>query len=40
MIVHLNDAHEWTREQIASWLEENGAKQNGTAASRGTPSTT
>ena len=25
MIVHLNDAHEWTREQIATWLEQNGA---------------
>jgi len=24
MIVHLNDHHAWSREQIASWLEENG----------------
>jgi hypothetical protein len=24
MIVHLNDVHEWSREQIASWLERNG----------------
>jgi len=24
MIVHLNDHHEWSREQIAVWLEENG----------------
>ena len=24
MIVHLNDHHEWSREQIAAWLEENG----------------
>ena len=26
MIVHLNDAHEWTREEIATWLEQNGVK--------------
>ena len=25
MIVHLNDFHEWSREKIADWLEENGA---------------
>ena len=24
MIVHLNDFHEWSREKIADWLEENG----------------
>lgn len=24
MIVHLNDHHEWSRERIADWLEENG----------------
>ena len=24
MIVHLNDHHEWSREQIAVWLEQNG----------------
>ena len=24
MIVHLNDHHAWSREQIASWLEANG----------------
>src|SRR5262245_11177034 len=24
MIVHLNDHHEWSREQIATWLEQNG----------------
>jgi len=24
MIVHLNDHHEWSREQIAAWLEQNG----------------
>jgi hypothetical protein len=28
MIVHLNDHHEWSREQIADWLEQNG---NGSA---------
>jgi hypothetical protein len=27
MIVHLNDHHEWSREQIATWLEENGGKK-------------
>ena len=26
MIVHLNDQHEWSRETIAAWLEENGEK--------------
>jgi hypothetical protein len=30
MIVHLNDHHSWSREKIADWLEENGAK-NGAA---------
>ena len=25
MIVHLNDVHEWSREQIATWLEQNGS---------------
>jgi hypothetical protein len=25
--VHLNDHHEWSREQIATWLEENGGKK-------------
>ena len=30
MIVHLNDVHHWSREQIASWLEENGVmKEDG-----------
>ena len=24
MIIHLNDHHEWSREQIADWLEQNG----------------
>jgi hypothetical protein len=27
MIVHLNDEHHWSREQIAVWLEENGHSQ-------------
>ncbi len=45
MIVHLNDAHHWSREQIASWLEENGkaparpdvaqAEENGPSGSIG-----
>jgi hypothetical protein len=30
MIVHLNDVHEWTREQIATWVEQ----QNGTNGSK------
>lgn len=25
IIVHLNDDHRWSREQIAEWLEKNGA---------------
>lgn len=25
IIVHLNDDHRWSREQIAQWLEKNGA---------------
>jgi hypothetical protein len=29
MIVHLNDHHEWSREEIATWLEENGVKKVG-----------
>jgi hypothetical protein len=36
MIVHLNDAHQWTREQIATWLEQNGATTNGAAANGAT----
>jgi hypothetical protein len=39
MIVHLNDHHEWSREKIADWLEENGAK-NGAAKAGDTPPTT
>jgi hypothetical protein len=27
MIVHLNDLHEWSREDIATWLEQNGEKK-------------
>jgi hypothetical protein len=34
MIVHLNDRHQWSREQIATWLEQ----QNGVAAPRTAPS--
>jgi hypothetical protein len=26
MIVHLNDRHEWSRETIAAWLEQNGER--------------
>jgi hypothetical protein len=32
MIVHLNDHHEWSREQIATWLEENGGGKKPSAA--------
>jgi hypothetical protein len=27
MIVHLNDHHKWSRERIATWVEENGDRQ-------------
>jgi hypothetical protein len=32
MIVHLNDFHEWSREQIADWLEENGSAKPAAAS--------
>jgi len=32
LIVHLNDAHHWTRDEIATWLEELNGK-NGTRPS-------
>jgi hypothetical protein len=35
LIVHLNDDHRWTREQIASWLEVINGKLNG--VKNGTP---
>jgi hypothetical protein len=31
LIVHINDAHRWSREQIATWLESVNGKKNGTA---------
>ena len=31
IIVHLNDEHRWSREQIATWLESINGKANGTA---------
>ena len=31
MIVHLNDVHHWSREQIATWLEENGVMKEDSA---------
>jgi hypothetical protein len=37
MIVHLNDAHEWTREQIATWLEQNGVKNGAKPAATPPP---
>lgn len=30
LIVHINDAHRWSREQIATWLESINGKANGT----------
>jgi hypothetical protein len=30
LIVHINDAHRWSREQIATWLESVNGKKNGT----------
>jgi len=35
MIVHLNDHHEWSREQIADWLEQNGNGAAKPAAANG-----
>jgi hypothetical protein len=32
LIVHINDAHRWSREQIATWLEAVNGKANGTTA--------
>ena len=32
MIVHLNDHHQWSREHIADWLEENGVAKPAAAA--------
>jgi hypothetical protein len=32
MIVHLNDHHQWSRERIADWLEENGVEKPAAAA--------
>jgi hypothetical protein len=29
LIVHINDEHRWTREQIATWLESINGKPNG-----------
>jgi hypothetical protein len=34
--VHLNDDHRWTREQIATWLEDE--KANGRLTPRAAPS--
>jgi hypothetical protein len=33
LIVHINDAHRWSREQIATWLESVNGKANGTTGS-------
>jgi hypothetical protein len=37
LIVHINDAHRWSREQIATWLESVNGKANGTTAATPTP---
>jgi hypothetical protein len=29
IIVHINDEHRWSREQIATWLESINGKANG-----------
>lgn len=34
LIVHLNDDHRWTREQIAAWLRGGGAEPAETAAEK------
>ena len=36
LLVHINDTHRWTREQIATWLESVNGKTNG--ATGATPS--
>ena len=38
MIVHLNDHHAWSREQIATWLEENGGKKPAASPASDPPS--
>ena len=35
LIVHINDAHRWSREQIATWLESVNGKANGTTGTTG-----
>ena len=35
MIVHLNDDHEWTREQVAAWLRGDPVETPATAAKTG-----
>lgn len=39
LIVHINDDHRWSREQIAAWLESVNGRVNGVAAApdRSTP---
>jgi hypothetical protein len=37
LIVHINDAHRWSREQIATWLEAVNGKANGATAAAPTP---
>ena len=37
ILVHLNDDHRWTREQIATWLEDEKANCRLTAARPATP---
>jgi hypothetical protein len=32
LIVHINDEHRWSREQIATWLESVNGKANGAAS--------
>ena len=38
ILVHLNDDHRWTREQIATWLEDEKANGRLTARPQATPS--
>ncbi len=37
LIVHINDGHRWSREQIATWLESVNGKANGAATPAATP---
>ncbi len=37
LLVHINDTHRWTREQIATWLESVNGKANGSTGATPSP---